>query len=420
MTQIMYGYNYDQRINTRLSSTPNGVMNVNIDNPVTAFGDLRVTELTPQAHLTFPYNRINSDIVTTGTSATGTTDASGSMISVNTGTDPEGLAYFESRDIVKYRSGLGSLTRFTCIYNDGNGGKDGSEQLAGIGDDEDGYFFGYNGTSFGIMRLRGGISYWIHQDNWNLDTFDGTRVNNPSGIGLSTGKINVFQIEYQWLGGGQIQYSIENPDTGLLTPVHKIKYSNDNTLTSVSNPSLPLTGRVKKYSGSDSINIKIPSMGGFVEGKSIITGPNNNYYGTSTITSADEQTIFNLQNYPTYYTIKNRVRVYLQYFSCGNDVNKSSIVSIYKNLTLNSTSAWSQNNTNSVMYRDDNDASPEFNNYETSKLIYRTIVPKDNGDSVNLTDFNLFLAPGDILTVAATPGSATGTITANLGWVEDF
>lgn len=70
-------------------------------------------------------------------------------------------------------------------------------QLMGVGDDLDGFFFGYNGSSFGILRRQNGTDNWIPQSAWNNDTFDG---NGRSGVALNATQGNVYSIQYQWLG----------------------------------------------------------------------------------------------------------------------------------------------------------------------------------------------------------------------------
>ena len=409
MTNV-YGFNYDQKINKQLSTTPNGVLYANIDNPTSTFGDLRVAELTPKAQLTFPYNYINTDIVTTGESNGGSSFTADSMIGICTGLATAGAAYFESREVVKYQAGMGGMTRFTCIFTDGVAD---SEQLVGVGDDEDGFFFGYNGGTFGTMRLDNSISTWAAQSDWNLDTFDGSGSGNPSGITLDTSKINVYQIAYQWLGGGKIQYSIENPTTGLLTPVNQIAYANSNTTPSIRNPNLPLTGRVRNLGNNSSVEIKVPCMGGFVEGKSVISGPTFNYGKSLDNTTS----FFHLKNETEFKGIKNRVRTYLRILSVSNESNTqtdTATIAIYKNLNFASAPSWSDISDNSVMKYN----AITVPTIDSGKIIYRIVIPHTSGKTVNLDTLNLFMIPGDTITVYMT-GSGNNVPTY-LTWMEDF
>lgn len=71
----------------------------------------------------------------------------------------------------------------------------------------------------------------IPQSSWD-DPCDGTVV-LPS-IDFSTG--NVFEIDFQWLGYGQIRFRIENPLTGRFSTVHSIKYANTAGVPTMANP----------------------------------------------------------------------------------------------------------------------------------------------------------------------------------------
>ncbi|GAF94537.1 unnamed protein product, partial [marine sediment metagenome] len=51
-------------------------------------------------------------------------------------------------------------------------------------------------------------------------------------------KGNVYKIEYQYLGYGNIYYSVENPETGRFELAHMIKYPNTNTQPSLGSPAM--------------------------------------------------------------------------------------------------------------------------------------------------------------------------------------
>lgn len=91
-------------------------------------------------------------------------------------------------------------------------------------------------SATGTTRVQGATptDFWTYQSSFNLDTLDG---NGPSGMVLDTQKLNVFQIDFRWLGAGRLRYSIEDPN-GLMIPFHEIRYSNLNTVPSISNPSM--------------------------------------------------------------------------------------------------------------------------------------------------------------------------------------
>lgn len=111
---------------------------------------------------------------------------------------------------------------------------------------------------------------WIYQDDFNIDPLNGR---GPSGMTIDTTKLNVFQIDFRWLGAGRIRFMIEDGGTGQLFPFHEILYANKNTAPHLSNPSLRIGYAVVNAApglgtGTD-VRVKGASMMGGVEGKII-------------------------------------------------------------------------------------------------------------------------------------------------------
>ncbi len=80
---------------------------------------------------------------------------------------------------------------------------------------------------------------WTYQEDWNLDNLTGVGgTSNPSGVTLDTTKLNVFQINYRWLGAGEQRYAIENPINGDMIFFHHAHYSNRYNIPWVDNPFL--------------------------------------------------------------------------------------------------------------------------------------------------------------------------------------
>jgi len=125
--------------------------NVVEENQKTAFGELLVAKLKPQIQADFSYN-INPE-VWHDHSNNGTASVDEHRMKLSTGAGANQSAQIQTRVAVKYNAGQGGLTRLTALFTTGVAN---SEQTAGIGDSTDGYFFGYNGSDFGILRRRGG------------------------------------------------------------------------------------------------------------------------------------------------------------------------------------------------------------------------------------------------------------------------
>jgi hypothetical protein len=384
-----------------------GNLEVAIADPVTGFGDLRTAELTPVVQLQFPYN-INGDILNTTLANGGTVTAANSMAVLQSSTATNGSAVMESIRQIKYRSGLGALARFTTLYTTGVAG---ATQIAGVGDEEDGFFFGYNGTSFGIMVRNDSVDTWTAQTAWSEDVMDGS---GRSKMILDQTKLNVFAIEYQWLGAGEIGFRIEDPVSGKFVTVHRIKYANANIVPSTLNPSFPLHMDVTKTSGATNITMKAASMSGFVEGKSLVTGPLNGFTGN--VTTQAELALFSLQNVSTYEGVKNRVSAFITTLAVANDTNGLATYRVYLNATLAGTPTWvNVNGTDSVIQSD------IVQTYASGgKVIYLATVGKDSGQLFELPEEKYSLRPGDVITITAETVGNANPMAVSINWQEDF
>ena len=78
---------------------------------------------------------------------------------------------------------------------------------------------------------------WTFQDDFNLDKLDGT---GYSGVTIDPSKLNVYQINFRWLGAGEIRYAIENPTNGDMMFFHHEHYTNRNEFPHLDNPSMKI------------------------------------------------------------------------------------------------------------------------------------------------------------------------------------
>jgi len=110
---------------------------------------------------------------------------------------------------------------------------------------------------------------WIYQDDWNFDTLTGVGgTTNPSGVTLDPTKLNVYQINFRWLGAGEMRFAIENPTTGDMMPIHHIHYTNRHNDVHLDNPSLKLGYVAAELNGNTGVGVTVSgaSMLGAIEG----------------------------------------------------------------------------------------------------------------------------------------------------------
>jgi hypothetical protein len=118
-----------------------------------AFGELSVSQHRSEVMLSFPYglNPATAELRINGPD--GYAQFQNSQATLFTGAGTNNYACIHSIRTVKYDPGHGAVIRFSARFDEG---QIGSEQLVGLGDRGDGFFFGYRDSTFGIMKKRGG------------------------------------------------------------------------------------------------------------------------------------------------------------------------------------------------------------------------------------------------------------------------
>lgn len=391
---------------------------------ISAFGEVEAVQPTPIIQLKFPYN-INSDFCVTSATGSGSVTYSRPFVVLNISGTTGSSATLQSKNRFDYRCGQGGLAIFTAVFNTGITG---TQQIVGLGNTGQGYFFGYTGTSFGIMRRNEGVDTWIDQSSWNGDKLDGS---SGTSFTLDTTKGNVYKIQFQWLGFGAIKFYLEKPTDGSWVLAHTIQYGNSNTGTSVNNSSFQSMANVSNIENSSEVTLKVPSMAALNEGESNNDLYNYTYRSTtgsasSMSAAAGEALILSIQNINFFTGMSgfttgqsNQTMVFLQSLSVVQTTGGGSPVAIllYKNPTLTSTSYTPVDGSTSVVLKNTagSISSPGMllaTNYLGIANATRTIF-------WDLKDYNIWLAPGDVLLIAGLVAAGTGqSVTLSLQWVE--
>jgi hypothetical protein len=378
-------------------------------NQRSAFDELLTADLTPKIQLEFPYN-INTDIVTTTLVASGAVTQSNSKAVIASGAAINSSATLISKRVLKYDPGQGALVRFSAIFTTGVAG---SQQEVGLGDSTDGFFFGYNGADFGVLRRQNGVDNWIAQTSWNRDKADNKTV--LPKIDFTKG--NVFQIRFQWLGFGLISFWIENPSTGQPVRIHNMEYANANTNPSVFNPTLPLSVKSANTTNNTDIQIQTSSLAAFIEGKEVLLGSKNSKDNTKTGIGNTETNIITIRNRSTFASKTNRVDVELDFLGVAVDGTKNSIIKLIKNTTLGGTPTYTNISVDTSVV--------EFDVAGTTitggEILLTFALQKVDSKELSLVGLNIDLIPGDILTVSGVSTTAATTdISASMSWIERF
>lgn len=388
--------------------------NLNVALPRGAFGEVTVINPTPVVQVDFIYN-INSDMVDSTTTGSGTVTQADSMAVLQTTAASSSSAKIETLRYIKYRPGQGVVVRGTALYTTGAAN---SEQLFGCGDDVDGFFFGYNGATFGIMSRVDSVDTWVAQTAWNGDVMDGTGgSSNPSGQNLDPTKGNVYQIRFQWLGFGRIEFGIEDAETGRFIAVHSIAYANNFTTPSLLNPSFPLLWSVENTTNATNITLKGASGCAEVEGKIEYLGPTNAIGNSKTGVGTTATNIITIRNKSTYQSLTNRTPINILKYSTSVDGNKPAEFQLIKNGTLGGTPSYTDVSTNTSVVDYDTAGTTVTGG---QVIDFSTLAASGSISEAGTTTTDIILLPGETLTLAVNATQSTTDVTAAIRWVEDF
>ena len=136
-----------------LPTTAEGHLEVALHSPRLPFGSIHTENLTPVFQID-PVYGVNTSECATTTNASGTATAANSAFVCTTGTTIYGAGAIQSRRRLRYRPGQGVIGKFSALFTTGVAN---SYQVAGYGHAEDGVYFGYKGTQFGIIYNQRGV-----------------------------------------------------------------------------------------------------------------------------------------------------------------------------------------------------------------------------------------------------------------------
>ena len=258
---------------------------------------------------------------------------------------------------------------------------------------------------------------FIPQTSWNVDKMDGTGV---SGMTLDQQKGNVYQIAFQYLGFGNIHFFIENSENGDFQEVHQIKYTNNNIIPSVGNPTFRITWSSINSTNSTDITVNGASCAAFVQGNIVHTETGRARENSKSVGISSFLNILTIRNRTVFGTNVNLSEVIPQLVTAYADTVKGAIIEICKGtfdspITLGGTPDF--------QYEDENNSVVEYDVDGTSvtggKLVHSFIAGQ--AGEVDLTKFDELLLSGETLTIAARAISGSSAdVTVTLNWDEEL
>jgi len=387
---------------------------------LTAFGELLVGQIHPLFQGSFEYTVDNTDLNTNLTRNSGSVTQVSGMASVGTGITTDSTALFESKQHGRYRAGLGGVSRFTALYGTPTAG---TEQYVGLADATsttgtfvNGYMVGYAGTTFGFHRWQNTATITVAQADWD-DPLDGS---GNSGMTIDQTMLNIFYIQYQYLGAGAIRLFVEDDDTGMPVLVHTIDYANKNTEPSVHNPNFHHMMFVSNLGTTSDISVRSSSYMYGVEGKTKfieIHQPSNSTGLRQATGVTTEVALFTIRNRAAFAGKTNFIDILLKHMSASTQANAANArgsARLVKNATLGGTPDYNKISTDTSVV--------EIDVAGTTVTDGRNIIPislagRDAAGSEFLGSLEIIINPGETVTFAV-QSSNSSTMEGELLWRE--
>jgi len=260
----------------------------------------------------------------------------------------------------------------------------------------------------------------INRADFNIDPLNGT---GPSGMDLSPDKLNVYQINFRWLGAGEIRFAIENSINGDVVFFHHYHYSNRYTTPHLNNPSFKV-GYIAAATGGASSNVSVrgASMMAAIEGVVVPAGTPVAVASDATGTSFNSDVLHHILSIRSNLIFKNKINLRATRLKHLN-VAATSVKPVLIYLLLNPTSFtgtfnWGLIGTgsdSSVVY---SNASGDFT--IASEVPLATFVMPPNGTiDIDLENLAISLPPNSIVSMAAISGGNITNLAASIVWLEE-
>lgn len=284
--------------------------------------------------------------------------------------------------------------------------------------------FSFSSTGTGTLaagtfaRTMTGVSPtqdWTYLADWDQQPTNF----NPNSL-------NVFAIDFRWLGVGIVRFFVEDPATGDMMLVRIQKWSSQYLVPHLANPSLRLS-----YS-SGAVNGSTPAVNAVVRGASVMGGIQGivaqttqslgySFIKTTQSTKDDVHHIMSVQNPYIRGSQVNTSSLVMQSMSVSQQGQDPSIIYIVVNATGTS---------DYLVFNPIPGANAQFNFAQVSNTAVTENLAVDTQNNIqslginggvtfDLMPYNFNLAPGDYISVFISSGSAINRVSCGLTWKVD-
>lgn len=391
--------------------------------PTSAFGDAVTNELTPILQYAFEYNTVdNTEFWKIVETSGGTVSTSNAMAILSSSSTANSVANMQSVRPARYRSGFGSKLRFTAKFSTPAAN---CMQIIGIFDEsgstnvyKNGYGIGYDGTTFKLINFTNDADNSVLLSNAD-DPLDGS---GASGVEIDQTKLNIFEIDFAYLGAGDIVFRIYSTIENRFVEIHRIHNANTKENPHSYNPNFRVCAYVDNGATTSNVSVSTASIMYAIQGKTRFRELQQTSFDFSTsIDSVTTQTqMFSIRNKSTYTSVANFIDIILSNVSASYQATAAArgVLKIVKNPTLGGTASWTDiNTTDSIVEYDTAQTTVSNQGKVLGVLYFAGQFDKDNFES--LMDDSFFISPGDEVAILV-ESTQSATFNAFLSWRELF
>lgn len=278
---------------------------------------------------------------------------------------------------------------------------------------------GTSGTVATFAQLKAGVTpttTFVASSSFSEDKLDGT---GDSKLVVDPQKGNVYQIKMQWLGFGQISFQIENKSTGKFATFHRIKYTNTNTVLSLTNPHLYYRALISS-SQATAASLKVASIGMFVEGTIERIDPKYSFSNLKTIAANTETVIVRFENTYIYNNNSNYSECYFLAFQGSSFGGRTVRINVYKNADAGNNTTANYTNPNQVT----NDSLMKYDITPSTTITGGTLMfswqlSVNDSKFIDVSKYNYYLARNESITITAF-STSTSDVSIGAMWAEEF
>lgn len=260
-----------------------------------------------------------------------------------------------------------------------------------------------------VAEARAPDEFWTYKDQWNV---------RPD-IDIDPNMGNVYRIKMQYLGYGNSEYYVEDPQTGDLVLVHTDRYVNRNVVPSVNNPIFRIGWVIRNTGNTTDLTLKGASAAGFIEGMVLPDATPRGLFAAQTGVGLTRTNIVSFRNRDDYKNQLNKLSIIPQLLSFSTDSAKFAVFEVVVNPvpTAGQFINW--------QYLDQANSLMEYasNNYTlASGIVVATFVVDATGSrDIDISKLVKQHYPSDYYSIAAriTTGAASQMAVSGV-WLEDI